>query len=741
MTPQEILPSYNQTNSIQIEISEDLQKDLVQIILEDYEAAKLAKNSRDYGESSKGDKYDFKDWFKALKDLYNARRLPKTEPWKFCSNRSLRIAAAILDLLHSRLYSAIVNEDLVRFRPTNISSVPKSERIQKLMYWWIWVHSKMRAFFDDWVKLFVGFGDVMTETTWKCEYDESEDTEIQPVLDQMGNQLINQDGTPSQVVSKKMKSNELSQSKIYMKDQVYLQKGSRDIQREPVIFEEEFFYRELEQGEVEGKFVNVTNILKNQIPMPSPSSTNTDPKEAERLKNIRLRNQPVKTLKAYIHFDYNGDGIEENLRVIISPEYRIFLSGVKTLHLTKTGKRPINFKKYDSRLEDPEENFGEGVLEKVKELAEEIDAIFNQFTDSNTLSILRPGFYDPSGDIEAPILKLAPNKMTPVTDPTHNIYFPEFQIQTDRLINAIRLVTEFIERLTAASSYVLGKESEIVGGSGTATRTNAIISSAEQRFALPQQRAREGIADIIRTHLDVLQLNIPPGLENRILGQKNEPLFKPNELSSIGISGEFDCYLLEDPSNGNAQTDQQVASMLYSILLQNMIVGTDPAKIYKVTANLIKAYGKNPEEYLGPEPDWDNIDSPEDENTLIVQGQFKRVRAQISENHMLHIKTHMELLQSPTLAGLPPHLAQEVIQMTQMHIQEHQQMMQIMLGIMQKFGSSGGQGKIGQDGEQSSGAQGTEGTPEQSGLEQLSGPLGEALNTSRTGEVANPENA
>ena len=101
MMPQEPLPSYNQTNSIQIEISEDLQKDLVQIILEDYEAAKLAKNSRDYGESSKGDKYDFKDWFKALKDLYNARRLPKTEPWKFCSNRSLRIAAAILDLLHS----------------------------------------------------------------------------------------------------------------------------------------------------------------------------------------------------------------------------------------------------------------------------------------------------------------------------------------------------------------------------------------------------------------------------------------------------------------------------------------------------------------------------------------------------------------------------------------------------------------------------------------------------------------
>ena len=59
------------------------------------------------------------------------------------------------------------------------------------------------------------------------------------------------------------------------------------------------------------------------------------------------------------------------------------------------------------------------------------------------------------------------------------MYFPNFDIPTERLINAIRLVLEFIERLTAASSYVMGKESEIVGGSGTATRTNAILQNAE----------------------------------------------------------------------------------------------------------------------------------------------------------------------------------------------------------------------------------------------------------------------
>ena len=103
-------------------------------------------------------------------------------------------------------------------------------------------------------------------------------------------------------------------------------------------------------------------------------------------------------------------------------------------------------------------------------LAEEIDAIFNQITDANTLSVLRPGFYDPSGNLQPQNITLAPNKLIPVSNPQQSVYFPDIAIPIERLLVAMRGVLEFIERLTAASSYVMGKESEIVGGSGTATR-------------------------------------------------------------------------------------------------------------------------------------------------------------------------------------------------------------------------------------------------------------------------------
>lgn len=729
------LPESEPLSPIQIQISEDMQKTLVQVVLEDYESAKTAREKKEYGSSSKGEKLSFDRWFKGLRDLYNARREPKTIPWKYCSNRSLRIAAAILDMLHARMFASVVNEDLLQWKPGGVEDYPKVERIEKLMHWWVWVRCRARSFFDNWIKTVIGYGENITESYWKVRWIDKGQTQSEPQMDEQGMPVMGPDGQPMVKQFREPVPFEQSQSRVYLRDQFYLQEHSIDIEQEPVILEENFLYRELEQAEMEGQSVNISNLLKSKLKSEIPVLTGITPDEAERVKNIKIRNIPVKILKWYGKFDADGDGFDEDIRILISPEHELYLGGVSVRDLTYSGKRPICFNKFESRFDCPFENDGEGVIEKVRELAEEIDAIFNQLTDANTLSILRPGFYDSAGDIDAPVLRLAPNQINPVSNP-ESINFPDINIPTERLINAIRLVLEFVERLTAASSYVLGKESEIVGGSGTATRTNAILQSAEQRFALPTERLREGAAKIINQYLDLLQLNIPPGLETRILGEDGEPLFGENELSKEGIAGEFDAFLLPDPSMGSKAQERELAQMFYSLLLQNMIVGSDPVKIYKVTADLIKAYDKDPELYLGPEPTSDMIDDPADENTLMIQGDFGRVRAQMTENHMEHIKVHMDLMQSPSLAELPPHLAQEVTQYNQQHIQEHQLMMQTMMGLISQFG--GGK-KGGMGGENNAGGgEMLEGTQESPGLENIQGPLGQALNTKREGEVGIP---
>lgn len=726
--PQEIEKMAMPQNPNQLQISEEMQNQLVDIVMEDYETAKTHRDQRDYGTDSKGTKPDFEKWRKGLLDLYNSERIPKTIPWKFCSNRSLRIAKAILDTLHSRLYPSIVNEYLIKFKADNATSFYKLDRIEKLMHWWLFVHSKIQASFDDWIKIQLGFGDAVVESSWSASPRDEGKTEENPVVGPDNQPLMNPDGTPAVVKKRIISMFEKTVSKIYTRDRFFLQKGSVDIEREPVVLKDDFLYRDLEEGEVMGKFVNVSTLLKERIPFNKKLVEGLAPGEAERIRDIKIRNEPVEVLKWYGSFDSDGDGFAEDVRVYINPEHKIYLGGIQITKVTKSGRRPIDFSKIESRIENPEENWGYGILECVKELAEEIDAIFNQMSDANTLMILTPGFYDPGGDLEAGSLYLQPNKITPVSDPQRNMYFPQINSPIEKMIAAIRLVIEFIERLTGASSYVMGKESEIVGGSGTATRTNAIMASANERFGLPAERLRRGAANIIRQHLDLLQLNIPQGLEQRILGDDGNPIFSPNELSQLGIAGEYDCFLLPDPSAGSKGAEQQIAQMFYSILMQNPLVATNPVSIYKLTADFIKAYGKNEKEYIGPAPDADMVDDPDQENTLMIQGDFGRVTPQFQENHQMHIKKHTDLMQSPSLFQIPPMLANEIVGYAKQHIQQHMMMMQVAQSIMMK-GAKGG--KPGGEGTGNSAVEGVGGKPT---LENAPGPLGEALNSKRVGE-------
>lgn len=718
---------------IQLQLSDEMQDTLVDIILEDYNSAKEARDGRNYGTSSRGIKLDFEKWRKELLDLYNSERIPKTVPWKFCSNRSLRIAKAICDMLHARLFPTISNEELLKFRAENIASFPKLERIKKLMHWWEFVHCRIRGFLDNYSKVQIAFGESITESSWEANPRAKSAPQQQPVVGPDGQPLMEANGQPSIVKSMDVKLEEKTISKIYTREKFYLQKGSKDIQRETVIFEDEFFYRDLQEGEVKGQFVNVTNLLREKLPFASEKYTGLPLEEVEKLKDIKLRNQPVKVLKAYISFDADGDGFAEDVRVFISDEYKIFLGAVKMTDITKSGRRPIQFTKLESRLEDVEENFGQGVLETVKELAEEIDSLFNQLSDANTLSIMMPGFYDPGGDLDAPALYLQPNKMTPLSDPQRSIYFPTINAPIDKLIAAIRLVIEFVERLTAASSYVMGKESDIVGGSGTATRTNAIMGAAQERFALPSERLRAGVAEIIRQRLDILQLNIPPGLEQRILGDDGSAIFAPNELSMEGISGEYDSYLLPDPSLGSKEMEQQTSQMMFSLIMPLAMQTGNQALVYKLQRDIFKSVGKNEKEYLGPAPDEDMIDDPEVENTLMIQGDFKKVVPQIQENHQVHIQKHMNLLQSPSLAMVPPHLLGEIQMFAQQHIQQHMQMMQMIMQVMQKGGKGGESGGAGPEGSKSGNSGQLQGPNSQPGMEQVSGPLGQALATKAEG--------
>ena len=136
-----------QLSPIQVQIDELTEKRILSMIRSDYWSAKDARNQRDWGTTSKGDKLDYEQFMKRIKDLYTGTRVPKDKPWKFCSNRSLRISTAIVDTLHARILPTIINNDLLRWSPGDVTDVPKVERIDKLMKWWLWKPNYLNILF------------------------------------------------------------------------------------------------------------------------------------------------------------------------------------------------------------------------------------------------------------------------------------------------------------------------------------------------------------------------------------------------------------------------------------------------------------------------------------------------------------------------------------------------------------------------------------------------------------------
>jgi hypothetical protein len=152
--------------------------------------------------------------------------------------------------------------------------------------------------------------------------------------------------------------------------------------------------------------------------------------------------------------------------------------------------------------------------------------------------------------------------------------------------------------------------------------------------------------------------------------------------------------------------------------MQNPLVQSNPINLYSITASLIEAHKENPVEYIGPKPEQLTLLMPEDENTLIMQGDFSKVTVKMTENHLQHITTHQQLLQSPTLQLAlqnNPNIAQQLVQFIQQHIQQHMMMMQQMMSVMAKFGGQNGQ--PGQGGI-------NQGSTQQPGLGNISEPAG-----------------
>jgi hypothetical protein len=255
----------------------------------------------------------------------------------------------------------------------------------------------------------------------------------------------------------------------------------------------------------------------------------------------------------------------------------------------------------------------------------------------------------------------------------------------------------------------MGKEGKFAGGSGTATRTQAIVSSADSRFNLPAMNMRDGIAEVLTQIFDLCFLNMPEGLEKRILGENHEQIFESNEAIKDAFSSQMDSYLEPNASFGDVNTQREIANIIYDkfVLGGNPLVIGSMDRLYHATANVFKAFGEEPKEWIGPAPVSKETSDPFEEHTIIREGRV--ISPDPQENHLEHILVQSQMLENPELVTWP----KEAVQLLTQHIEEHKRMMIQILQFQQQGGQGGGNG--GGNDKKAAGSQGAAGKPGSSG--------------------------
>ena len=245
--------------------------------------------------------------------------------------------------------------------------------------------------------------------------------------------------------------------------------------------------------------------------------------------------------------------------------------------------------------------YGISLLEAIRGLAKELDAIHNQRIDAGSITVAPFGFYRAASSFDPEKIQISPGAMVPVDD-INDVKLAQFQGNFIQSFQEERIIIEYIEKLTATSAYQMGRESDVVKSRATATGTMALIQQGEQAYTLLGLRCQRIISKMLTKILQAYQCFMPTGFADRILGGDAGELLFPDGLTPEEIDGGYDCYMALDSTAGNRAMERQVSAAILQNASVLLTLAQDP-RGYEMAREFLTSMGKlDVEKYIGPKP-------------------------------------------------------------------------------------------------------------------------------------------
>ena len=228
--------------------------------------------------------------------------------------------------------------------------------------------------------------------------------------------------------------------------------------------------------------------------------------------------------------------------------------------------------------------YGESLCKIIRPLVQELDLLLRTITNIALMKSAPPKFYDPaSGFNPSTVGQFGPNSWIPAREPARNVLIPPQPEDPGVAMEVIKLLINFIERITGVNEVTQGQISQ--RANTTATEVQQAMVRSGVRFDQVYERVKDQLKPMFQYIHKLTLRYMSETKEIRMMGAENQGRLLA--IHKQQLAGAFG-FELAGNSIVTEQNELQNALALYNTVGQNPYLTYKPESIYYMLYNIVK---------------------------------------------------------------------------------------------------------------------------------------------------------
>lgn len=243
--------------------------------------------------------------------------------------------------------------------------------------------------------------------------------------------------------------------------------------------------------------------------------------------------------------------------------------------------------------------YGESLCKIIRALVQELDLLLRTITNIALMKSAPPKFYDPaSGFNPSTVGQFGPNSWIPAREPARNVLIPPQPEDPGVAMEVIKLLINFIERITGVNEVTQGQISQ--RANTTATEVQQAMVRSGVRFDQVYDRIKDQLKPMFQYIHKLTLRYMSETKEIRLMGAENKGRLMT--IHKKQMAGEF-AFELAGNSIVTEQNELQNALALYNTVGQNPYLSYKPESIYYMLYNIVKRLNPIAMDKILPKPE------------------------------------------------------------------------------------------------------------------------------------------